>query len=87
MSNDKKGKLILENRAQLTIEGVKHVLGFDDGYLSLDTDLGIVTVGGDGMMIDSLEGDGGIIIISGKISSIDYSEPKSECGFLKRLFK
>lgn len=81
------GKLIIENRKLLCLDGVVHVVGFDEDYVSLDTSLGRVVIEGEGMKIESLTRDDGVIRISGEISAVFYTEIKTKSGVLRRIFK
>lgn len=81
------GTLIIENRSKLTLDGVKHIIGFDEDYVSLDTDLGRVVVEGVGMKIESLTKDDSTIHITGEISGVFYTETKAKNGVLRRIFK
>lgn len=88
MDTDKDfGKLIIENRKRLVLDGVSHVIGFDESYVSLDTSLGRVVVEGEGMKIESLSRDDGLICITGEISAVFYTEIKGKNGVLRRIFK
>ena len=81
------GKLIIEDRKSLTLNGVLNVAGFDEDYVSLDTSLGRVVIEGEGMKIESLEREGGVVHIVGIISSVFYTEQKNKSGVLRRIFK
>ena len=48
------GTLIIKDRKTLTLNGVKNVLGFDDGYVSIESELGKLTVEGKDLKIESL---------------------------------
>ncbi len=80
-------RLIIENRRSVTLGGVDNVVGFDEDYVSLDTTLGRVIIEGEGMKIESLTREGGIIYVTGDISAVYYSEIKTKNGMFKRIFK
>ncbi len=81
--------LILENRKKLSIAGVEDVESFDEESISLYTDMGMLTVKGDGMHINKLSIDTGEVIIEGRIDSMVYSDntQSGAGGFFGRLFK
>lgn len=81
------GRLVIENRKKLVLDGVSHVIGFDEGYVSLDTKLGRVVIEGEGMKIESLSKEEGTIYIIGDISAVFYTETKEKNGVLRRIFK
>lgn len=80
-------KLTVENRKTLLMDGVIHVIGFDEDYVSLDTKLGRVVIEGEEMKIESLSNDDGEIKIVGLISAVIYTDQKTKAGMLRRLFK
>ena len=80
-------KLTVENRRTLFMDGVVHVVGFDEDYVSLDTKLGRVVIEGEEMKIESLTNDSGEIKIVGIISAVIYTDQKTKAGMLRRLFK
>ncbi len=80
------GILIIEDRKNVSISGVKSIIGFGDDYVSLETDLGRLLIEGEGMKIESLEKGEGNVNITGLISSAYYSEIKQKQGLISRLF-
>ena len=81
------GTLIIKDRQSLTLDEVKNVIGFDEGYVSLETTSGKVAIEGDGLKIESLSKENGVILISGRIDGILYSDEKISKGVFSRLFK
>ena len=45
--------VILEQRRRLNMSGVNEVIGFDDETITLDTELGMLTIKGEGLKIGS----------------------------------
>ena len=66
--------------------GVNDIRAFDDGYVSLDTKSGKITIEGSELKIESLSKEDGHIYISGNISGVfcDSNEEKSK-GFIRRI--
>ena len=81
--------LILENREKLNVSGVNDVLSFDDQVVIIETELGMLTVKGENLKINKLSIDTSEVIVEGSISNLSYSnhQPKSEGGFLGKIFK
>ena len=81
------GLLTVKDRKSVTLDGVKNVEGFDEGYVSLATNLGKVVIEGRGLKIESLTRENGVIFISGTINGVYYSEEKNTRGVFAGLFK
>lgn len=80
--------VILEDRRALTVSGVSDVDSFDDMTVVIYTDLGELTVKGDGLHINRLNIETGDLTLEGKIYSLSYAEIQSRTGgFFGRLFK
>ena len=73
------------NRQRVIIDGVKNVIGFDESYVTLETDLGKITIEGAEMRIESLTKDDGKIDIYGKIDGVYYYTDKERKGIFKRM--
>lgn len=63
-------------REGIKIDGVSEVLSFDDRGVSLNTVCGSMAVEGEGLRVTTLNTDGGIVEIRGKINGIYYFEDK-----------
>lgn len=80
--------VIIENRKQLNISGVKDVISFDDETVLLDTSLGKITVKGEGLHITSFNTETGDLLADGKVYAVVYmSDVKTSGGFLSRIFR
>ena len=77
--------LTLDGRKKLTMTGVTEVVSFDDGYVVLRTELGMLTVQGTGLRLKTLSTDGGQMAVTGEVSALSYEEPR-ESGWLRRIF-
>lgn len=82
------------NREQVSIEGVLSVESFDDEQITLETDLGTLTLRGEDLHIKQLDLESGRFAVDGLISLCAYSVPKQRGGratkprgFLERLLK
>jgi len=80
--------VMLENRQKLLVSGVIDVESFNEQYVIVHTDLGVLTVRGEGLHISRLNLDNGELNVEGDILSLEYSESDgSKGGFFSRLFK
>ena len=82
-----KQNLIIKNRNQISIDGVRNVEGFDDGYVNISTDAGRLIIEGENLKIEGLTKENGVILISGRIDAVIYSDEKPRAGFFGKLFK
>ena len=78
--------LTLDARKRLTMTGVTEVVSFDDGFVVLRTELGMLTVQGTGLRLKTLSTDGGQMAVAGEVSALSYEEPR-EGGWLRRIFR
>ena len=72
-------------REGIKIDGVSEVISFDEGGVSMNTLCGSMAVEGEGLRVTTLNTDGGIVEISGKINGIYYFENKP--AQKRRLFR
>ena len=80
--------LTLNNRKELTVDGVSHIISFDSEYVSMETNMGRMSIEGKDLIIDNLSKSDSRISILGEIDAIYYSGERSkEKGFLARLLK
>ncbi len=81
--------LTLDNRKNLIVSGVTEVDSFDDKSIAAFTDIGELTIKGENLNIKKLYLELGELEVTGKISSLIYSDNKfrSDAGFFSRLFR
>jgi sporulation protein YabP len=80
--------ILLENREKLLINGVLDVESFNEQFVIVHTDLGVLAVRGEGLHISRLNLDNGELNVEGDIVSLEYTESEgSKGGFFSRLFK
>lgn len=80
--------LILEDRRALTVSGVSDVDSFDDLTVIVYTDIGELTVKGEGLHINRLNIETGELTLEGQVHSLTYTDvPARSGGFFGRLFK
>ena len=83
-------KIILEEREKLSITGVTDVIAFDEESITADTDMGVITIRGEGLHISKLNLDEGVLQTDGNVDSIEYGDGSysSRGGFLLgKIFK
>lgn len=76
--------LRLKDRRELTMTGVTEVVSFSDTAVVLQTELGTLTVQGQGLQLKNLSLEGGQVAVDGTISALIYEEPR-QSGFWRRL--
>lgn len=77
-------KLTLNDRHSLTVTGVNEVISFDDNAVVMATDLGTLSVHGNGLQLKTLSIEGGQVAVDGQVSALIYEEPRP-AGLLKRM--
>ena len=85
-----KHDLVIKSRESMSVDGVKEVVSFDEGQVILVTVCGEMTVEGEGLHINILDMDGGVVELNGKVEAVYYTDEKSVQekgnGFFSRLF-
>lgn len=79
----------MEDRALLSVTGVRDVASFNEREISLTTDAGALVVEGAGLHITRLDLDSGQIAVEGEIGALVYEEdiPERKTGLFSRLFR
>lgn len=84
-------RVTIQNRSSGSITGIVDVVSFDENTIILDTDLGLLTIKGNGLHVSRLTLEKGEVDVDGTIDSLVYSSNealrKSGESFLKRLFR
>ena len=80
-------RIILEDRARLTVSGVEEVERFDENSIFLLTGQGSLEIQGEGLHIEKLSLDGGDLKVDGQITALLYEgEEPARGGLFGRLF-
>ena len=90
MSNDRQTEpheLRLDNRARLSVSGVREVESFDEAVVALTTVRGLLVVRGENLQLQALSIDGGQVTVTGLINDLSYEEERKTGGFFKRLLR
>lgn len=83
-------KLMLENRQQGTVTGVRDVSSFDEKEILLVTEAGKLLVKGEQLHMKRLNLEKGEVDLEGKVDSLTYlskNMDKKEESLLKRMFR
>ena len=76
----------MENREKLKLSGVSDVSGFDEGVIVLTTDMGELSIRGEGLHIDRIDLEAGLLELRGRISELSYEDNAPKGGLWSRLF-
>lgn len=88
MDQSKKDRIItIKNCSSVLLNGVNHIVGFDEKCIILSCDFGRVVIEGETLKVDSLLKETGEISIVGKFSGLYFSEEKHKESFIKQIFK
>ncbi len=79
--------VILEDRKRLTITGVSDVDSFDEQTVVVYTDMGELTLRGNGLHISRLNTETGELNITGTVYAMAYTDERAKGGMFSRLFK
>ena len=79
-------KLTLNERRQLNMTGVREVISFDETAVLLRTNMGVLTVQGNGLQLKTLSLDGGQVAVEGTVSALHYEEERTAGDWKRRLF-
>ncbi len=82
----------LSNRKEMRIDGVEEVISFDEQMISLNTLCGALSIEGNGLHIQTLNLEQGIVLLDGKIDAVVYTDKEQDTnggksGFFKRLLR
>ena len=80
-------ELRLDNRARLSVSGVREVESFDETVVVLSTVRGLLVIRGQKLQLQALSIDGGQVSVHGLIDTLAYEEEQKTTGFLRRLFR
>ncbi len=77
------------NRKQMTVDGVKDVIGFDETAVQLLTTQGDMTIEGSNLRVKVLDVERGVVSLEGKIDGVFYSQATDgeKRSFLARFIK
>lgn len=89
-NNELKHQVVLTNRKEMVIEGVKTIQSFDSSEFLIETIMGYMLIKGKGLMLGKMDNDKEELSIKGEVSAMEYisgNKEKANGGLLKKLFK
>lgn len=78
--------VILEDRKRISVTGVKDVDSFDEETMVVYTDMGELTLRGQGLRIDRLNTETGELSVNGSVFALVYTDDRPKSGW-RRLFR
>jgi sporulation protein YabP len=85
-----KHSLVVNGRKQLSLQGVLLVDSFDEAEIKLETNMGVLSLKGEGLHITQLNLETGSLTAEGFFNSFQYMESKSKGkgkGILSKILK
>lgn len=70
----------------IKINFVEEILGFDENIVILNSKNGKISIEGNELKIESLEKNGGILVVKGEITGVFSSSGEIKKGFFSRIF-
>lgn len=84
-------RMMINNRQNGSFTGITNVIAFDEGEVILETEMGTLSIKGEGLQIKRLDLDKKEADIEGRMDSFGYSEKKGFGAkgesFWSRLFR
>ena len=78
----------IQNREKVRITGVNDVIGFDESFVDIDTELGKMIIRGEGLKIASLSLEQHELIVNGYVYSCEYEDiSKNKKSIMGRMFR
>ena len=78
-------ELTLKDRRALTLTGVVKVLRCDGEGAAFKTGQGVLTVAGQGLAVQEVSLEAGLVRLTGLVESMEYAAPAAPGGWLRRL--
>ena len=79
--------IILENRNQLKVTGVRDIDSFSETKVVLNTTLGELQIKGDDLHVIMLETETGNFTLNGKVASLVYNSFSTNANVFRKLFR
>ena len=81
--------IYVKMRKEMCIHDVREVESFDENGAVLQTSLGVLTIEGGDLKVETLDTDRGIVLLKGRIDGVYYSVENQEerSGLFKKLFR
>lgn len=82
-----KSNLVLNNRSELSLTGIKKVKQAEPGQVVAELFDGHVIIVGEGLEAEHLDVKEGVLMLKGKVSQIKYTANVSKSFSLKNMFR
>jgi len=82
-----KSNLVLNNRNELNITGIKKVRSTEPNLIVANLDNGNIIISGSNLSVGRLDIKEGVLELTGVVDSIKYSSQTSKSFSLKNMFK
>lgn len=84
-------KVTIDNRERLSVTSVVDMDSFNENEVIFLTGAGMMTVSGKDLHITKLSLDDGVLVIDGKVESLDYSDHEAQrsagSGIFSKVFR
>ena len=78
----------IQNREKIKVTGVNDIIGFDETFVDIETELGKLLIRGEGLKIARLSLEQHELIVNGYVYSCEYENTnKVKKGIVGRIFR
>ncbi|MBR5786505.1 MAG: sporulation protein YabP [Clostridia bacterium] len=78
----------IQNREKIKVTGVNDIIGFDETFVDIETELGKLLIRGEGLKIARLSLEQHELIVNGYVYSCEYEDTnKVKKGIVGRIFR
>ena len=78
----------IQNREKIKVTGVNDIIGFDETFVDIETELGKLLIRGEGLKIARLSLEQHELIVNGYVYSCEYDDTnKVKKGIVGRIFR
>ena len=78
----------IQNREKIKVTGVNDIIGFDETFVDIETELGKLLIRGEGLNIARLSLEQHELIVNGYVYSCEYEDTnKVKKGIVGRIFR
>ena len=81
--------LVAEERRSLTVSGVSDIERFDEEEVVVATELGLLSIKGQGLHLNKIDVEDGELSVEGQLDSLSYEDQRfsEKSSFLAKLFR
>lgn len=74
MNQETKHRIEMVQRREINVEGVQHVESFTEDEITIDTNMGVIVLVGEGLNVTQLDLEAGKLQVHGLVNGIQYQE-------------